>query len=147
LRWPETGFVRPSRSYLVDLSMNGFRLNLKHVAAWVLRCHFSIRFRGRRFELYLFCHGIPERSFFVAGHKLPICSRCSGVVVGSLSFIPLILLPRRGLVSLLLSMILIAPLVVDGLMQALEGRLSTNRMRFCTGFLGGVGTALMALSI
>jgi uncharacterized membrane protein len=28
------------------------------------------------------CHQIPERSFFVAGHKFAVCSRCTGLYAG-----------------------------------------------------------------
>jgi len=29
-----------------------------------------------------FCHQIPERSYFIAGHKLAICARCTGLYPG-----------------------------------------------------------------
>ena len=29
-----------------------------------------------------FCHQLPERSYFIAGHKLAVCSRCTGVYAG-----------------------------------------------------------------
>jgi uncharacterized membrane protein len=29
-----------------------------------------------------FCHQIPERSYFIAGHKLAVCSRCTGLYAG-----------------------------------------------------------------
>ena len=28
------------------------------------------------------CHQLPERSYFIAGHKLAVCSRCTGVYAG-----------------------------------------------------------------
>ncbi|HET8783255.1 MAG TPA: DUF2085 domain-containing protein [Pyrinomonadaceae bacterium] len=30
----------------------------------------------------LFCHQIPERSYFIAGHKFAVCSRCTGLYAG-----------------------------------------------------------------
>ncbi|MDD3627764.1 MAG: DUF2085 domain-containing protein [bacterium] len=30
------------------------------------------------------CHQLPERSFFIAGHQLPICMRCSGTYLGAI---------------------------------------------------------------
>ena len=30
------------------------------------------------------CHQIPERSFTIKGYTLPICARCTGVVIGQL---------------------------------------------------------------
>ena len=29
-----------------------------------------------------FCHQIPERSFFIAGHQFAVCSRCTGIYAG-----------------------------------------------------------------
>ncbi len=31
---------------------------------------------------YAVCHRIPERSFFLGGHVLPLCARCSGTFLG-----------------------------------------------------------------
>ena len=28
------------------------------------------------------CHQIPERSYFIDGHKLAVCSRCTGIYAG-----------------------------------------------------------------
>ena len=39
------------------------------------------------------CHQIPERSLFIAGHPLAVCSRCSGIYAGfatALLFYPLL---------------------------------------------------------
>lgn len=30
------------------------------------------------------CHQLPERSFFIVGHQLPICMRCSGTYLGAI---------------------------------------------------------------
>lgn len=30
------------------------------------------------------CHQLPERSFFIDGHKLAVCSRCTGIYAGFL---------------------------------------------------------------
>lgn len=29
-----------------------------------------------------FCHQLPERSYFIAGHKFAVCSRCTGLYAG-----------------------------------------------------------------
>jgi uncharacterized membrane protein len=44
------------------------------------------------------CHQIPERSFFIAGHKLAVCARCTGLYLGfaaALSLYPLVRSLRR----------------------------------------------------
>src|SRR5215510_7810628 len=30
----------------------------------------------------VFCHQRPDRSFFIEGHKLAVCSRCTGLYAG-----------------------------------------------------------------
>ena len=34
---------------------------------------------------YAICHQIPERSFHIAGQQLPLCARCTGIYMGSLT--------------------------------------------------------------
>lgn len=31
------------------------------------------------------CHQIPERSFFIGGHQLPVCARCTGLYLSGLA--------------------------------------------------------------
>jgi uncharacterized membrane protein len=33
---------------------------------------------------YAICHQIPERSFHISGHQLPLCARCTGIYMGAL---------------------------------------------------------------
>jgi uncharacterized membrane protein len=30
------------------------------------------------------CHQLPERSFFLDGHQLPVCARCTGLYLGAI---------------------------------------------------------------
>ncbi len=44
------------------------------------------------------CHQIPERCFFIDGHPLPVCSRCTGLYIGfflGMVFSPLLRGKRR----------------------------------------------------
>lgn len=87
--------------------------------------------------LYLFfspiCHQIPERSFFVFGHQLPVCARCAGIYAGALvgSFFA-----REKSPSPLFLVAAVTPLVIDGGTQ-LFWRESTNTLRLITGAIAG----------
>ncbi len=50
---------------------------------------------------YAICHQIPERSFHMAGHQLPLCARCTGIYMGALAgFVLMMLWGRQRSVSL-----------------------------------------------
>lgn len=83
------------------------------------------------------CHQRPERSFFVWGYPLAVCSRCTFLYLGIL--VGMILYPLRFGKGIPLKVVLLfaAPMVVDGLSQLLF-RESSNDIRALTGFLLGV---------
>lgn len=83
------------------------------------------------------CHRLPERSLFWRGRQLPVCARCTGILLGYLAY-PLFLF---GVVAapLWLALALQLPTLVDGLTQATGRRTSTNALRLATGVLAGVG--------
>ena len=63
------------------------------------------------------CHQMPERSYFIAGHKFAVCSRCTGVYAGfafTLLLYPL-LRPLKTTVTPPRSLLLLAalPLLID----------------------------------
>ena len=83
------------------------------------------------------CHQKPERSFFVFGYQLPLCTRCTGVLIGYLcSFILLIF---GFLIPDVICLILIIPLILDGTTQLLFIIMSNNLRRFITGVMFGLG--------
>lgn len=86
---------------------------------------------------YVSCHRLPERSFFWKGKQFPVCSRCTGIHLGYLSF-PLFLF---GVIqfSWWTAIILMLPTILDGLTQAYFDRESTNWLRFSTGLIAGIG--------
>lgn len=106
---------------------------------------------------YAICHQIPERSFHIAGHQLPLCARCTGIYMGALAGFTLMTLWGRrravGLPSVPIILVLISFIIamgVDGLNSYLsffpnmphlyEPR---NWLRLTTGTLEGL--ALSAL--
>jgi len=45
---------------------------------------------------YGICHQLPERSFFLDGHQLPLCARCTGTFLGAIvGLVAMLLLGRR----------------------------------------------------
>jgi uncharacterized membrane protein len=91
----------------------------------------------------ILCHQLPERSYFIAGEKFAVCSRCTGVYAGVLITLlgyPLIrslrsvsIPPRRWLFLFSL------PLLIDFGLGFLGIWENTHWSRFITGFLfGGV---------
>jgi len=89
------------------------------------------------------CHQLPERSFFIAGHKFAVCARCTGLYLGFTSLTLLYPLvkslkhtdspPRRWL------FVAAVPLAVDFFLGYFGIWENTHLSRFLTGFLlGGV---------
>ncbi|MBM7686406.1 DUF2085 domain-containing protein [Defluviitalea raffinosedens] len=91
------------------------------------------------------CHQIPERSFFIGNHQLPLCARCTGIYMGVfLGFLYLFSRKRwkgnkppslKILLFILLSWI---PMMIDGATSYIGLRASNNIARLITGFLFGV---------
>jgi uncharacterized membrane protein len=90
------------------------------------------------------CHQLPERSFFIEGHKLAVCSRCTGLYTGfalSVLLYPLLTpalnrvdTPRR--LWLVLSLI---PVTIDWSLGFFDLWANTHTSRLLTGALfGGV---------
>ena len=95
------------------------------------------------------CHQMPERSYFIAGHKLAVCSRCTGLYAGfafTLLLYPLIrslktiVTPPRGL--LILAAI---PLVVDFSVTFFGFWENTHTSRLLTGALLGSVTVFYVM--
>lgn len=120
------------------------------------------------------CHQISERSFYVAGNQMPVCSRDTGiflfVTIGlllamvvkpsvSTSRMLINLLPsrarpylkgkRRELPFLLVMIFLfLIPIALDGGLQFVTDYESTNPMRFLTGSMAGwIGGFLLGAMI
>ncbi|MBU7015015.1 MAG: DUF2085 domain-containing protein [Theionarchaea archaeon] len=95
------------------------------------------RFPAASGFLYLFfspiCHQLPERSFYIVGHQLPVCARCTGIYLGAFvgSLIASETPPSRWVL-----MVAIFPLLLDGGTQLLF-RESTNTLRLATGLAAG----------
>lgn len=84
------------------------------------------------------CHRLPERSFFWKGKQFPVCARCTGIHIGYFSF-PLFMFGFFAL-NIWVTLLLIIPTYLDGLVQAYYDIPSNNTRRFVTGLMAGIGT-------
>lgn len=91
------------------------------------------------------CHQMAHRSYFYKGKQFPICARCTGILVGYLAGILYAFI--WGHLSIMVSLLLIVPLVVDGGIQYIIKRESTNNRRVLTGILAGIGTDFILYNI
>ena len=88
------------------------------------------------------CHQIAERSFYLNGNELPVCSRDIGISVGLLTGMLIGLLYIRRINPVLLA-IGVMPVVLDGGLQAVSSYQSNNTLRILTGIVAGVAVALL----
>ena len=120
-------------------------LSASLACTWAVAHGASMRWR---MLFRLFCHGMPERCFYVWGVPMPICARCTAIYVGlALAIAAFVLLPRlteRGARLLLLAAVV--PLGVDGLTQLVRLRESTDGLRSATGLVAGIAFGLWAIT-
>ena len=97
--------------------------------------------RGIYGAFRVLCHQLPERSYFIDGHKLAVCSRCTGIYGGfalTLLLYPLIrslkttaLLARKWLVLATIPTLIDFSLTFFGIWE------NTHTSRLLTGLLLG----------
>ena len=80
------------------------------------------------------CHCRKERSFHYKGRKLPVCARCTGELIG---IILSILLSSIFIPPVEVSILLMIPMVVDGVVQLKTNYESNNIRRLITGIMFG----------
>ena len=82
------------------------------------------------------CHQQADRSFEVNGNQLPFCARDVGLLTGAvIGLAAFVLLGRRSPWGWLL--VLLVPMAVDGVVQAVTDYASGNALRFITGAIAG----------
>jgi uncharacterized membrane protein len=97
--------------------------------------------------LELHCHQLPERSLWIFGAPMGLCSRCVAIYL-SFSIVTLIIANKNDLtIYWKVGLLLLLPIIFDGLTQMLGIRMSSNTIRIITGVLGGIGLALVLKSI
>jgi len=110
---------------------------------------------------YAICHQIPDRSFHIAGRRLPLCARCTGTYLGvAIGFAAMALLRRWRAGEMLSSgmivvmVLFIGAMGLDGLNSYLYllGNMPTlytpqNWLRAATGSLNGLALSMIVWPI
>ena len=91
------------------------------------------------------CHQLPERSFSIKGQQLPVCARCTGVLIGQSSAILIALIYKP--ISILSSIIMLSVMGMDWGVQELKIKQSTNVRRLITGIAGGYGLFSLYMAV
>ena len=91
------------------------------------------------------CHQRPDRSFFIKGKQFPLCARCTGILVGY--FFGIFISIYTGGSNYCFYLILLVPMVIDGVIQLKFKKESNNVRRFITGALGGIGIIYLFVCI
>ncbi|MFS0779399.1 DUF2085 domain-containing protein [Neobacillus sp. 3P2-tot-E-2] len=91
------------------------------------------------------CHRMKSRSLTIKGYTLPICARCTGILLGYL-FFPFLFVFDLSL-PLWLGILLNFPMVLDGWTQKRNIRMSNNTLRLSTGIVSGLGQSIIIVSL
>lgn len=84
--------------------------------------------------IFFGCHTRDDRSFHIGNTKFPICSRCTGELIGI--FIAIFIF-RFIQLEISILILLMLPLIIDGFLQLLTKYNSNNILRLITGILFG----------
>jgi uncharacterized membrane protein len=84
----------------------------------------------------LWCHQLSGRSPHLSGVQMPLCWRCSGILIGAVALLAWLIATRK-LPRLMTSLLLSLPLVLDVLYIIFSGGEGDNARRFITGILWG----------
>jgi len=96
-------------------------------------------------SLLFMCHRLPERSFFFRGKQFPLCARCTGIFIGYM--VGLLYAFTFGSIELVFALLLLIPLIIDGMVQFRTNYVSTNIRRLITGILAGFGTDFIVYGV
>ncbi|WP_074565312.1 DUF2085 domain-containing protein [Bacillus cereus group sp. BfR-BA-01448] len=100
----------------------------------------------RNMILQIPCHRRSDRSFLKLQKYIPLCARCTGMLIGILMFPIYFYITLSFLFAIILSFSAQIPLLIDGFIQKWKWRSSTNLLRVTTGVLSGNGMGLFISS-
>jgi uncharacterized membrane protein len=93
------------------------------------------------------CHRRADRSFHYKNRKFPVCARCTGIYISSIIFLMIIILDKSliktNIIMFVIGILLILPLILDGVTQYMRYRESNNILRLITGILFSPGIIIM----
>lgn len=89
------------------------------------------------------CHQRADRSFFCGNYQFPLCARCTGIFLTSIWGYVLYFTKRP---KMLIGILLVVPMMADGIVQLLRIKESSNLRRLLTGMLGGPGLIFIRLN-
>ncbi|MFC7073576.1 DUF2085 domain-containing protein [Halovenus rubra] len=95
-----------------------------------------------KFDLLL-CHGKSERCLSYSGYQFPLCTRCTGILIGCvIALLIEIIVGLPPIIFLPLYILLGFPATIDGITQLMRNRESNNQTRLITGIVGALGFML-----
>lgn len=87
------------------------------------------------------CHQRASRSLFLNDNQMPFCSRCTAIFLGMAIGMAIMIFLEMEL-NVIWIILGFAPIGVDGGLQLITGYESSNPVRFSTGLLAGMVTAI-----
>lgn len=87
------------------------------------------------------CHQMPERSFFYKDYQFPVCARCTGVIIGEIIALIIIIIGVRIRIISALAILMI--MGFDWGFQFFKIKESNNIRRILSGICGGVGLSFI----
>lgn len=91
------------------------------------------------------CHQIPERTFNINGHYLPVCARDTGIYIGIFSSLLYLYVSKRNCADMIpnkknsfILLLCSMPLIIDGFGSYLHVYETNNVLRLSTGILFGM---------
>ena len=104
---------------------------------------------NKKYKKSLICHRRPDRTFKIKDHYFPVCSRCTGIYIGAISFFVYSYLFEvdYSIFTLLTAVLILILAFLDALTQYYSIRNSNNTIRFVTGLIAGIGVIIFIKSL
>jgi uncharacterized membrane protein len=134
----DRGVLAVARHWLLTVNiMGGLFAGLPLLGPWLRSQGWHLPADAIYFAFRLTCHQMPERSFFIFGHKMCLCQRCMAiyVTVFGLGLLYGLVRGRIRPLNWRWMLVLWVPMALDGFTQLFGLRESTWELRLVTGAL------------